>query len=66
VVATNSSFFVCCRAIRLPGNARDSLLLTFLDAKMSVIDFDPAKNEIVTTSIHGFDERRWTVRSFVN
>lgn len=51
-----------CRAIRLPGHARDALLVTFLDAKLSLLEFDPAKNDIVTTAIHCFDDRRWTVR----
>lgn len=47
--------------INTPGNVRDSLLLTFKDAKMSLVEFDPAINDIVTTSMHYWDHKRYEI-----
>lgn len=52
---------MCNRSVRLPGRSRDSLLLAFADARLSVIDYDPARNNVVTTSLHTYDDLRLEV-----
>lgn len=53
------------RSVRLPGRSRDSLLLAFADARLSVIDYDPARNTIVTTSLHTYDDLRLEVQPYI-
>ncbi|XP_048576873.1 cleavage and polyadenylation specificity factor subunit 1 isoform X2 [Nematostella vectensis] len=45
-------------AIRLAGNTRDSLLMSFKDAKLSIVDYDPGKHDIKTRSLHFFEDEK--------
>lgn len=40
----------------------DSLLLAFSDAKMSLLEWSPATNSIVTVSIHYYEREEFKVR----
>ncbi|XP_023931604.1 cleavage and polyadenylation specificity factor subunit 1-like [Lingula anatina] len=42
--------------VRLPGAVRDSLLLSFQDAKLSVVDYDASTHSLKTSSLHYFEE----------
>ncbi|ESO86522.1 hypothetical protein LOTGIDRAFT_128853 [Lottia gigantea] len=44
------------QAVRLPGAVRDSLVLSFFDAKLSVLEYDPATHNLKTSSLHQFEE----------
>uniref|UniRef100_H2YEY2 Cleavage/polyadenylation specificity factor A subunit C-terminal domain-containing protein n=1 Tax=Ciona savignyi TaxID=51511 RepID=H2YEY2_CIOSA len=44
------------KLIRLSGAKLDSVLLSFADAKLSIIEFDPAMHDIKTTSLHYFED----------
>ena len=46
----------CMELVRFPGRQRDSLLLAFRDAKLSVLDWDPAQCDVRTTSLHYYEE----------
>lgn len=46
------------KVVRFPGNTCDSLLVTFLEAKMSILEFDPATNSIVCKGLHYFDDQK--------
>jgi len=41
---------------RLPHSSLDCLLLAFDDAKLSVIAYDAARHDVVTVSLHSFEE----------
>ncbi len=41
--------------VRLGGNRRDSLVLTFLDAKLSVVEYDVDIHDLRTVSMHVFE-----------
>uniref|UniRef100_A0A8C4Q1K6 Cleavage and polyadenylation specificity factor subunit 1 n=1 Tax=Eptatretus burgeri TaxID=7764 RepID=A0A8C4Q1K6_EPTBU len=43
-------------SVRLVNNTRDSLLLSFMDAKLSVVEYDPATHDLKTLSLHYFEE----------
>ncbi|KAK3085849.1 hypothetical protein FSP39_009622 [Pinctada imbricata] len=43
--------------VKLPGSHRDSLLLSFCDAKLSVVEYDPGTHDLQTTSMHFFEEQ---------
>ncbi|CEO99699.1 hypothetical protein PBRA_007432 [Plasmodiophora brassicae] len=40
---------------RFPGSQRDSLLLTFMDALLSRLDFNPETNRFETTAMHAYE-----------
>lgn len=43
-------------AVRFPGTSKDALLLSFRDAKISVLEFDIATNDLRTISLHYFED----------
>ncbi|KAK6174392.1 hypothetical protein SNE40_017678 [Patella caerulea] len=44
------------QSVRLPGAVRDALILSFCDAKLSVLEYDPATHNLKTSSLHQFEE----------
>ena len=56
--ATFSLFgnIVSMKAVKLSGALRDVLLLSFIDAKLSVVQYDPTQHDLKTLSLHCFEE----------
>ncbi|XP_043489722.1 cleavage and polyadenylation specificity factor subunit 1 isoform X1 [Polistes fuscatus] len=52
------------QAVHLIGSQRDSLLLSFRDAKLSVVEYDQETHDLRTVSLHYFEEEEirdgWT------
>jgi len=48
--------------VTLPGRSREGLALTFKDAKLSVVAFDPQRNDLETLSLPQFEEAEYQVR----
>ncbi|XP_046842270.1 cleavage and polyadenylation specificity factor subunit 1-like isoform X2 [Xenia sp. Carnegie-2017] len=44
------------KSVKLSRNDRDSLLLSFDDAKLAIIEYDPCMHDLKTTSLHYFEE----------
>lgn len=44
------------QSVSLAGSQRDALLVSFRDAKLSVVQFDPDNFELKTLSLHYFEE----------
>lgn len=47
---------VSMKSVRLAGAKRDSILLSFCDAKLCIIEFDTSLYDIKTTSLHYFED----------
>jgi len=43
-------------SVQLVGAKRDALLLSFKDAKLSVVEYDPGTHDLKTLSLHYFEE----------
>lgn len=43
-------------SVQLVGASRDALLLSFQDAKLSVVEYDPGTHDLKTLSLHYFEE----------
>ena len=43
------------RSVRLPGAAHDTLLVAFADAKLALLEYDPAARVLRTRAAHSFD-----------
>ena len=44
------------QAVSLAGSARDALLMSFRDAKLSVVEYDLDTHNLKTLSLHYFEE----------
>uniref|UniRef100_T1J479 Cleavage and polyadenylation specificity factor subunit 1 n=1 Tax=Strigamia maritima TaxID=126957 RepID=T1J479_STRMM len=44
------------RSVQLAGSSRDALLLSFRDARLSVVEYDPGTDDLKTLSLHYFEE----------
>ena len=44
------------QSIGFPNLERDALLLSFRDAKLSIVDYDPDNHDLRTLSLHYFEE----------
>eukprot|EP00058_Branchiostoma_floridae_P027043 XP_002612534.1 hypothetical protein BRAFLDRAFT_58262 [Branchiostoma floridae] len=43
-------------SVQLAGSDRDALLLSFMDAKLSIVEYDPGTHDLKTASMHYFEE----------
>lgn len=50
------------RAVSLAGSSRDALLLSFQEAKLCVVEYDPDSHDLRTLSLHYFEEEEMKVR----
>lgn len=53
------------QAVHLIGSQRDSLLLSFRDAKLSVVEYDQDIHDLRTVSLHYFEEEEIKVAIFM-
>jgi len=53
------------QAVHLIGSQRDSLLLSFRDAKLSVVEYDQDIHDLRTVSLHYFEEEEIKVPIFM-
>lgn len=49
------------QSVSLMGSQRDSLLLSFRDAKLSVVEYNMETNDLRTVSLHYFEEEEMRV-----
>lgn len=49
------------QAVHLVGSQRDSLLISFRDAKLSVVEYDLETHDLRTVSLHYFEEEEMKV-----
>lgn len=49
------------QTVHLIGSSRDSLLLSFRDAKLSVVEYDQETHDLRTVSLHYFEAEEISV-----
>jgi cleavage and polyadenylation specificity factor subunit 1 len=49
----------------LMGSSRDALLISFREAKLSVVEYDPDKHDLRTLSLHYFEDDDMRVGSYL-
>lgn len=49
------------QAVSLSGSSRDALLLSFREAKLCVVEYDPDAHDLRTLSLHYFEEEEMKV-----
>jgi len=54
------------QAVSLANSSRDALILSFRDAKFSIVEYDPDTHDLRTLSLHYFEEDDMKVRSLYN
>src|SRR5436190_21546073 len=59
---TLHSNIMSMQAVHLVGSQRDSLLLSFLDAKLSVVEYDQDIHDLRPVSLHYFEEEEIKVQ----
>eukprot|EP00794_Sanderia_malayensis_P018647 gene18646-20528_t len=47
------------KPIRIGNSPRDSLILSFKDAKLSVVEYDPSSHDLKTVSLHYFEHEEF-------
>lgn len=52
-------------SVRCPSAGRDLLLVSFKEAKLSVLQYDPQVNNLITLSMHYFEEDDMKVGFFL-
>lgn len=58
------SFFgniMSMQAVSLANSSRDALVLSFADAKFSIVEYDPDTHDLSTLSLHYFEEQEMKV-----
>lgn len=50
------------QAVQLVGSPREALLLSFRDAKLSVVEYDVESHDLRTISLHYFEEEEMRVK----
>lgn len=53
------------QSVSLAGSQRDALLLSFRDAKLSLVEYDLDTHDLKTLSLHYFEEEEIRVNNFV-
>lgn len=53
------------QSVSLAGSQRDALLLSFRDAKLSLVEYDLDTHDLKTLSLHYFEEEEIRVNNFI-
>lgn len=53
------------QAVSLAGSQRDALLLSFRDAKLSLVEYDLDTHDLKTLSLHYFEEEEIRVNNLI-
>lgn len=53
------------QSVSLANSSRDALILSFREAKFSIVEYDPDLHDLRTLSLHYFEEDDMKVRFFI-
>ena len=56
LTATLNGNVMSMRAVSLPGISRDALLISFMDCKLALVDYNSHTHDLRTLSLHYFEE----------